>query len=106
MALGSEPLPNTSGQHSHGHSRTPLEAILDAAAQCEAAGFDEVLIIYNTRDGKSGSYDSGLTASETGFLCDLFKAWLIGSNLNVLQGQKAADIENIVFNREGRNERS
>lgn len=84
----------------HQHHDTPKDALVRALAECEIKGMDEVLIIYNTEDGKSGSFDSNLTAAEAGFLCDLFKHWLINSCLGALQGGKAEAIEKAVTGEE------
>lgn len=96
MRLG-ENFPPNSDTHDARHYRRPSEALLDAAAQCEAVGFEEVLVIYNTKDGKSGSFDSGLTASESGFLCDLFKAWLVNGCIGVLQGELAEAVRKAIL---------
>lgn len=100
MGLGSDYLPKPGQLQQHEHYDTPKDAILNALAQCEVAGFDEVLIIYNTKDGKSGSYDSGLTASEAGMLCDLFKHWLLNCITGTLQGKKAEVVEQAIFGEE------
>lgn len=74
----------------HQHSTTPKDALLDALAECEVTDpFKDILIIYNTKSGRSGSFDSGLTLNEGNMLCDLYKAWLINGALGVIMGSKA-----------------
>lgn len=60
---------------------------MSALAESEAVDpFKEVLIIYNTRSGESGSFDSGLNSSEAGYLCFLFLIWLTSCDLGVVLG--------------------
>jgi len=71
----------------HEHKQTPKDALLEALANCEVGDkFKDVLIIWNTDSGKSGSCDSGLTSSEAGYLCFLFLIWTANANLGVVMG--------------------
>lgn len=77
----------------HVHKDTPKDALLSALAESEAVDpFKEVLVIYNTRSGKSGSFDSGLTSAEAGYLCFLFLMWTVNGNLGVVMGNVKRDL--------------
>jgi hypothetical protein len=77
----------------HQHKDTPKDALLSALAESEAVDpFKEVLVVYNTRSGKSGSFDSGLTSSEAGYLCLLFLIWTANANMGVVMGNVKRDL--------------
>lgn len=77
----------------HVHKDTPKDALLSALAECEAVDeFKEVLVIYNTRSGKSGSFDSGLNSAEAGYLCFLFLMWSANNTLGVVMGDLKRDL--------------
>lgn len=99
--MAEQPISSTPFDDLHQHKDTPEETLALALAHCQMDDpFAEVLIIYNTKSGKSGSYDSGLTLAESGFLCDLFKHWLINGALGALMGAKADVIEKAVTGEE------
>lgn len=77
----------------HAHKESPKDALLSALAECEAVDpFKEVLIIYNTESGRSGSFDSGLNSAEAGYLCFLFLIWTANCNLGVVMGNLKRDL--------------
>lgn len=77
----------------HEHKDSPFDALMSALAECQAVDkFKDVLIIYNTESGKSGSFDSGLTSAEAGYLCFLFLMWTANCNLGVVMGNVKRDL--------------
>ena len=71
----------------HEHKDTPRDALMAALATCEVEDkFKDVLIIYNTESGASGSYDSGLTMAEAGYLAFLFMLWQGNCGMGVVMG--------------------
>lgn len=83
----------------HQHKETPKDALLDALATCEIGDdWSEVVIIFRTKSGRTGNYDSGLTVAEAGWLTEQFQIWMACAGIGVVMGNlKESLFEHVGF---------
>lgn len=62
------------------HHDSPHDALIKALERVE--DMESVLIIYEAKPGlPAGSFDSSLTVERAGWLCDIFKYWLLSTTV-------------------------
>ncbi len=83
----------------HQHKHTPEEALACAIGEATMMDdpFVDVVVIYKRKSGKFGSFDSDMEPPHVGYLCDLFKQWMLNESLGVIMGDQAEAIKNAVL---------